>query len=214
LKKVAVIALRKAAEGDAFLVVHQHEFDVLDSLPLWITRLFLALLRCSDFATGAGQITYGTLAAMLCPIQPRSGPRHFAPDVQAITKAVRALEARRIVSRDKARSQAGDCLFFAVAPRFTSVRPKAELEGGTRTPPKPRKASNGAGSSPVPPGTRTRNSNPSSTTNSLHSKEGELSTCGQVGGREKAVETLRRLKTEIRVRGAGGTPSTVPPAGG
>ena len=189
MRKARVLALRKASQGGAFLIMHQHELDVLDALPLWFDRLFRALIHCSDFRTGAGQVSYARLVALLTP-------KHYAPDAQAIKKAVRELEARLIVARDKAHSQAEQLLFFAVAPRYAEVRQKAELEPQTRTPPKPRKASNDAGSSVAVARTRTPDSNPSFNKVSVHSKEGELST-------PKSSRTVVAMRQRLRA-GAGG----------
>jgi hypothetical protein len=208
MRKVAVLALKKASKGGAFLITHQYEIEVLDAFPLWVTRLFNALLRCCDFHSGAGRVTYAHLVAMLTPIQPRRGPRHYVPDVQAIKKVVRELEARLVLARDKAHSEAEKTLIYELAPRYASVRPSPKLEPQTRTPVDSRKASKHAASSPVAVETRTLNSNPSFNNEFLHSKEGELSTCGQVDGRTAALATAKRLKAETRVRRAGGTPSS------
>lgn len=178
MKRVAFKALRKAR--GAFLVLHQHELLVLDALPLWFARLFMHLVRLSDYRSGMGSVTYAGLVAALTPIQPRSGPRHYVPDVQAVKKAVRVLEDRRILSRDKAHSQAEQSLLFMVCGRYAEARPSSELEPQTRTPPKRRKASIGAGSSGAGVGTRTPNSNPSSTSNFITSESAELSTARRV----------------------------------
>ena len=107
--KRAAIALRKA-QG-AFLILHMHEMEVLRSLPSWMVSLFTALLQHADHATGHGQVSYAVLASMLAPIQPRSGPRLFAPDIQAIKKAVRQLEARLMGKlREHLRQNFGDAV--------------------------------------------------------------------------------------------------------
>lgn len=174
MRKAAVLALRQARA--AFLIIHQHELEALDALPCWMHRLFTALLRCSNFETGAGDTTYATLLAMLTPIQPRRGPRHFIPDMQALKKAVRVLEERRLVRRDKHHSQASERLFFMVDPRYTEARPTRKLKPQTRTPVDSPEASIHAASSATPPKTRTPNSNPSSKNTISHIKETKLST--------------------------------------
>lgn len=201
MKKVAVYALRKAT--GAFLILHEHELDALAALPLWFASLFTALLRCADHATGAGSTNYRALTARLQPIQPRTGPRLFAPDEQAVKKAVRKLEERRLLRRDKLHSQDSRCLFFVVDPRYAKSRPDAELEPLTRTPTKHRRASNGAACSQMAPGTRPPNSNPSSVIVSYHSKEAELST-----GREAINQRLR--ETVDQMRGARGVETRAP----
>jgi len=190
--KRAAIALRKA-QG-AFLILHMHEMEVLRSLPSWMVSLFTALLQHADHATGHGQVSYAVLASMLAPIQPRSGPRLFAPDIQAIKKAVRQLEARLIVARDKRASMNAALLFFAVVPRYESVRPNPKLEPLTRTPVDSRKPSVDAGSEGVGSGTRTPNSNPSSIIEILIHSDAELSTA------ELAKPTIEQRRMLERVK--------------
>ncbi len=199
MKQIRAVALRKA-QG-AFLVIHQHEMAELESLPLWVTRLFLALIRCTDFSTGFGETTFAALVAACTPQQPTRGPRHYAPDEQAIKKVVRGLELRRIVARDKAFSQGERRLFFTLAPRVAVVRPPSKLEPLTRTPVDSRKASTGAACGPVAPETRTPNSNPSSTSEFIHIKEGELSTCGQVErSKIRAVRDTLAARRGVEIR--------------
>lgn len=184
MKKTAVKALQQAT--GAFLIVFQHEVEVLDSLPLWFHRLFAALVRCSDFKTGHGDCTYERLANLMTPIQPRQGVQHFAPDLQAIKKAVRTLEDRRILARDKRYSQAQGRLIFDLLPRYAQARPKSQFEPLIRTPVDSGKASIDAAHIDAGSPIRTPNSNPSSTVNSFHIKEEKLSTCGQVETRGSA----------------------------
>jgi hypothetical protein len=85
MKKAAIIALRHAK--GAFLILHQHEMEVLRSLPSWELSLFTALLQHANHATGRGRTTYAALVASLTPIQPRRGPQHYVPTVAAIRRA-------------------------------------------------------------------------------------------------------------------------------
>lgn len=117
--------------GSSYCKLHMHELEVLDSLPLWMTRLFLALVRISDFKTGMGSTSFGQLVAMCTPLQPRRGPREYVPNERAVRDAVVGFEARRILARDKAASEQARLLFFAVCDRHVEVRPKPKLGGVT-----------------------------------------------------------------------------------
>lgn len=209
MRKAAVLALRQAGRS-AFLITHQHELEALDALPCWMLRLFMALLRCSNFETGAGDTTYAALLAMLTPIQPRRGPRHFVPDLQALKKAVRVLEERRLISRDKLHSQATERLLFLVAPRYAEARPKAKREPQTRTPVDSGKSSNHALSRPVKAKTRTPNSNPSSPITSSHIKESQLSTSQRV---DAVPSDVRDRLDEVRRSVARGERKSGPQGG-
>lgn len=140
----AAVKVNLLRPNSKFFLLHGHELDVLDSLPLWMTRLFLALVRCSNFKTGIGSTSFAQLALMLTPLQPVRGPRHFAPNEQAIKKGVLVFEDRLIVARDKARSDQEKVLFFAVCDRRVEVRPAPKLDPSTRTHVDNRKASTGA----------------------------------------------------------------------
>lgn len=177
MKKVAVYALKRALK-EGFLILRQSELEALDALPGWMTRLFTAMLRCSDYGTGKGETSYANLQALLTPIQPRSGPKHFVPDIQAIKKAVRLLEERCLLSRDKLHSQDQGRLLYLVMPRYEETRPKAELKPPTRTPANARKAPVNRVSEAAEGGTETPDSNPSSAAIFSHIKEGNLSTDG------------------------------------
>lgn len=197
MRKAAVVALGKfgqAGGGANFIVVHDHELAVLDPLPLWVTRLFQALVRCCNFRTGAGRVSYEHLVAMLQPIQPRSGPRHFVPNLQAIKKVIRLLELRRIVGRDTGHSQAEKTLIYELAPRYAKLRPQAKLEPQTRTPVDSRKSSNDAASSPANSGTRTPNSNPVFKSGSLHKESASYPPV------DKSKSELKRIRNEIAGR--------------
>ena len=134
MKRVAVRALRKP-KGGRFIIVFEYELEVLRTLPPWMRALFEELAACCNFSTGAGQTTCAALIARLTPIQPRSGPRLYVPDAQAIRKALKRFETCDIVTRLKNASQAGECLFFEIEPRGAKVRPQPKLDKGTRTPP-------------------------------------------------------------------------------
>ena len=170
----AVYALRQAAK-DGFLIVHNDEMRVLDSLPCWMNRLFTALLRCTDFSSGKGETSYANLVALLRPIQPRRGPRFYVPDLQAVKKAVRILEDRGLLARDKRSCQDEDRLIFTTRKRFTSARLIRKLEPRTRTTGKASDTNSHRGSKAAGGETRSPNSNPLSGVNPLHSGE-ELST--------------------------------------
>lgn len=178
MKKARIAAVKAVRQSGAFLLLHEHEAAVLDALPGWAYRLFLALLRASNFNSGQGDTTYSNLERAMRPIQPRSGPRHFVPDLQAIKKLVRQLEERRILSRDKLHSQDQGRLLFMVAPRYAEARPLPKLEPLTRTPVDSVEPSIHAGSEATEGGTRTPNSNPSSGGKKLHIGRDELSTGG------------------------------------
>lgn len=134
MKKTAVIATANSLQkaGNSYCQLHGHELAVLDSMPAWMTRLFMCLVRVSNFKTGAGSTTFAQLVLMLTPLQPRSGHKHFVPTEQAIRKGVLAFESSRILARDKARSQGERLLFFAVLERGAQVRSPFECEGVMR----------------------------------------------------------------------------------
>jgi len=180
LKKLRISAIRAAKQTGAFRLLHEHEEDVLMSLAPWAYRLFAMLLRCASHKTGQGETSYAHLEKLMQPIQPRTGPKLFAPDVQAIKKMIRQLEDRRIISRDKAHSQAEGRLFFMVAPRYAEARPLAELEPLSRTPAKSKKA-------PIHRGNVDQNAELESPIRTAlttgiqsHFEDGQLSTGGQL----------------------------------
>lgn len=150
----------KRAVSGRFLLLHEHETDVLDTLPLWMDRLFRMLVRVSDYSSGAGSVAFAQLVLWLTPLQPRRGPRHYAPNLRAIKDAVRGFEQRQLLRRDKALSQGEGLLFFMVSPRLLEVRPTSKLGPQTPTPVDSRKASNGAASSGASAKTPTPNSDP------------------------------------------------------
>lgn len=156
MRHAATLARRPLAGGGGFLLIHQHELEALDTLDLWTTRLFQALVRISDYKTGFGQTTLKALVLQLTPIQPRSGPRLFVPGVRLIRATLATFESRLLMTRDKALSARGECLFFHVDPRTLEARLDRNSAGDLRRPPVSRIASNDAGSRPVmhrtPPG--------------------------------------------------------------
>ena len=179
MRKSAVYATKKTlAEG--FVAVSFNELEALEALPSWMTKLFLNLVRFTNFQTGRGESTYAALLRRLTPIQPRSGPKHFVPDAQALKKAIRLLEDRGLLRRDKRASQEEGSLIYVVLPRVAPARPKAELEPPTRTPAKREKRPIHRGSEATGQGTRTPDSNPSSTGCISHIESSELPTDGGV----------------------------------
>lgn len=177
MRKSAVYATKKTlAEG--FVAVSLNELEALEALPSWMTKLFLNLVRFTNFQTGRGESTYAALLRRLTPIQPRSGPKHYVPDLQALKKAIRLLEDRGLMRRDKLASQEEGALLYVVLPRVAPARPKRELEPPTRTPAKRAKAPIHRGSEAEGEGTRTPDSNPSSTGCISHIESSELPTGG------------------------------------
>lgn len=177
MRKSAVYATKQAV-ADGFVMVSLNELEALEALPSWMTKLFLQLVRFTNFHTGRGESTYAALLRRLTPIQPRSGPKHYVPDLQALKKAVRLLEDRGLVRRDKLASQDEGKLLYVVLARVPSVRPRSELEPPTRTPAKRAKAPIHRGSEATGEGTRTLDSNPSSTGCISHIESSELPTDG------------------------------------
>lgn len=177
MRKSAVYAVKQAlAEG--FVALTFKELDALEALPSWMSKLFHNLVRFSNFETGRGETTYAALLRRLTPIQPRSGPKHFVPDLQALKKAVRLMEERGLVRRDKLKSQEDGRLIFVVMPRGAKARPTGELEPRTRTPAKRAKAPIHGASEAAGAGTRTPDSNPSSTGCISHIESEQLSPAG------------------------------------
>ncbi len=236
MKKVQASALRKA-QG-AFLIVHEHEYAALQGLPLWAHALFMLLLRCADFEKGHGETSYTWLSERLAPVQPDRGPKHYAPDAQAVKRMVLKLEERRIVARDKRHSDATKTLFFSVAPRYhAEARPKKNSTpylDPHQIAAKPATARvSGRSGSNLDPSSRPPLTRP----NSLHKGERNLSTAAQPfssrlveqgiaqitvprdapiaqqldeqHARDEAIAKLKALREARR-----GTPSNGPPEGG
>lgn len=103
--------------AESYLKVFDFESAVLLTLPCWHFRLFMVLLTFCDFRTGVGRATFEALAYGMTPIQPRTGPKHYTPDVQALKKAVRGFQERGLMSRDKRRSEHDRTLHYLVQPR-------------------------------------------------------------------------------------------------
>jgi len=104
-------------------------------LPLWQTRLFTALVRSSNWQTGQGETTYATLIAMLTPLHPGRGPRHYVPDRDALKRALRRFAAVGLLRRNADTNQRGERLFFELDSRQAKVRPLFESAPGIRPPP-------------------------------------------------------------------------------
>lgn len=152
---------RKAASGlirpppnSKHWSLYEHETDVLDPLPLWMTRLFLHLVRISNFETGKGSTTFAQLVRLLTPSQSRFGPREYVPNEQAVRRAVLDFEECGILSRDKDASMQARKLFFTVCDRQAVVRPTPRLEGVTRRGVDNGKARHGAAYRPIVSETR------------------------------------------------------------
>lgn len=126
------VATDAARHTPGFVKLFDHEIACLVTLPGWMLRLFLHLIELTNYRTGAGSTRLATLVQLMTPIQPASGPKHYVPDAQAVRKAILAFERSLILARDKSRSEREGLLFFLVSPRGVQVRPRPELEGGTR----------------------------------------------------------------------------------
>ena len=133
---------RPATSG--FSKVFTYEEDILLTLPGWQYRLFRLLLNFSNFRTGVGVASIADLILGMTPIQPRSGTKHFVPSEMAIYRAIVGFEERRILVRDKRRSQSEKVIHYLLAPRNAKPRQTSELVGQTRRAVDKRKASTGA----------------------------------------------------------------------
>lgn len=132
MKQSAQLALHRTSR---YVLLFEHELEVLDTLPLWMTRLFVALIRSSNYQTGHGRTTYAQLVDALRPLQPaRGGRRHYAPDEKAILRAIAGFQRRHIVARDTGWNQTAGGLFFELAPRRLKARPQASSVTGLRHP--------------------------------------------------------------------------------
>jgi hypothetical protein len=141
MRKAARVATDSAKHAPGFIALFDHELACLDPLPAWMLRLFVHVVRSSNFVSGAGMTRLADLVKLMTPIQPRSGPKHYVPDVWAVRRAILAFERACILVRDKRRSAKEGFVFFLVAPRVAKVRPTPGLAGGTRRGVDNRKAS-------------------------------------------------------------------------
>lgn len=163
-----VVPLDSSSRRHGYVRIHDYEARVLDAMDAWICRLFMVLVRCTDYRTGKGSTGYAELVRRCTPLQPARGPRLWAPSLREVKDAVRALEARGLVRRDHAHSTAAGVLLFELDPRVASVRPRRKLRPLTPTPLTP-------GESVETP---TPNSDPSFKRPLSIKKEGDLSTSG------------------------------------
>ena len=185
--------------GKRFMKIYLHEVDVLRDLPSWYTALFMWLIDSSDYDTGCGITTYAHLISALTPAQPsRGGPRHYVPDRNAITRALRALERARILLRDTERSMNGDGLFFELAPRMDQCAQGEVLTGGYDSPQKALEAAPVKASEPLAPkfrqGVLTTSSKGILIQKKSELSTGELSTEKPCKPTRFQLEVLRKLK--------------------
>lgn len=108
--------------------VFTFEEQILFSLPLWHYALFALLVSFSRYSSGIGAASLPDLAKGLRPIQPRTGPKHYQPDEQAIRKAIRGFEKRGLLARDKKRNESQRIVHYLLHPRNAKPRPSPELE--------------------------------------------------------------------------------------
>lgn len=130
MKQVAQLALRHSSR---YVLLFEHELEVLRTLPLWMTPLFVALVRASVYQTGIGKTTYAELVDALTPLQPRTGKRNYVPSEWAIWRALLAFNRAHIVWRNTGWSERQRVIIFELAPRKAPTRPKAESAPVVRT---------------------------------------------------------------------------------
>lgn len=131
MRHAAQVALRRST---GYVKIFDHELEVLDTLPLWMERLFRVLVQFSSYSTGLGSTTYPQLVEAMTPLQPRSGPRHYVPDEWAIWRALVAFDRAHIVWRNTGFSQMRGVIVFELAPRKAPARPKPNLHRGPAPP--------------------------------------------------------------------------------
>ncbi len=186
-----------ATPRDAWLLMWPHEWDALNGLPAWATRLFLVLVSCADFKTGNGRTGYSELINRLTPDQPERGPRLWAPTRDDVKAMLQRFEKLLIVARDKNASEARGAIVFHVAPRGREAAPAKKL------PPKLSPGSTeGEGpklSPETPPVLSEKNSYP------LPPEAPKLSTAEPIN--------VPGIIEELRRRRGRGTPSNGPPKG-
>lgn len=132
MKQVAKRALHRSHR---YVLIYEHEYEVLDGLPYWMERLFRVLVQLSIYRTGLGQTTYRELVERMAVLQPRTGKRHYVPDQWAVWRALVTFSESHILWRNTGWSQKAGAIFFELAPRTAQARPKAERAPGARTPP-------------------------------------------------------------------------------
>ena len=107
--------------------LHPHELAALAGLPAWCIALLVALIKRSNYKTGAGRTGYGELINALAPDQPERGPRLWAPSRDDMRAQLTRFAALRILTLDRMRSEQLQCLIFEVCPRVTQRVPAAKL---------------------------------------------------------------------------------------
>lgn len=107
--------------------IHPHELAALAGLPAWCIALLVALIKRSNYKTGAGRTGYGELINALTPDQPERGPRLWAPSRDDLRAQLARLCALRILTIDRMRSEQLQCLIFEVCPRVAQRVPAAKL---------------------------------------------------------------------------------------
>jgi len=118
MKHVANVATERPHRPHQFLKLHPQELDVLAALPLWMFRLFAALVLFSEFRTGAGRTYYWHLVHALQPIQPaHGGPRHDVPSQRCVRDALLLFERGRILRRKPGASEQEGRIFYYVSKR-------------------------------------------------------------------------------------------------
>ncbi len=124
MKQVRSHAFAAPAAG---VWLHPHELAALAGLPAWCIALLVALIKRSNYKTGAGRTGYGELINALTPDQPERGPRLWAPSRDDIKAQLARLCALRILTLDRMRSEQLQCLIFELCPRVAQRVPTAKL---------------------------------------------------------------------------------------
>lgn len=146
LVRVAALSRRRAPP---FTAVVDLEVLQLRMLSPWVRWLYLELRMLSDFKTGHLVTSWAVLQAVMdCDTS-----QAFAPSREQLRRAVVDLEAVRLVERFPETSTATQRLFLKVMPikgfRSPGVQADRVADRVADTPRTPRKARNGAGSSPI-----------------------------------------------------------------
>jgi hypothetical protein len=135
------------ASAPRHAVLYADELRKLRELPAWQRWLYLELVQLSDFETGRGRSSWSQLGALLdWDHMPGRPPAGAAVSTDQVRRAVQALEAAGLVTRDGFANRQTGALFFAVAPRNRrGVAGDAFARGSAKGPAGP-DASTGAGS--------------------------------------------------------------------
>lgn len=125
MRQVSAFAFKRP--GAAWLLVTADEDTRLDGFEAWFYKLFVCLVKWSDFRTGHGRTGYGELVTALTPDQPERGPRLWAPSRDDVRQAIKRLEAAGLVAIDRVKSEKAKALFFHVQPRTRNSAPARKL---------------------------------------------------------------------------------------